>query len=172
MNYLYHLVPENIQENILYPLNQLETICQKIYKKEIRKYDNRKHLLKEKIPLLNCLWNDVLHLTAVNPITIKETLEEIGFKPPVRRWFKINPKELQSKNIIVYLFENSGQITEKDCERFNMSKIKEYNKLNKKTIDYYKSAYKKGKRPLLFNYVPHILYKGHINTGKLETVTA
>ncbi len=172
MNYLYHLVPENMQGEILYPLNELKKIYPKAYKEHVKKYEDRKYLLKEKVPFLNCLWNDVLHLTAVNPITINKTLEEIGFKPPIRKWFKINPRDLVKDNTLVFLFERARKITtKKDYEWFDISKIKKYSELSQKTINYYESSYKNNERPLLFNYVPHILYKGSINISKLEIIT-
>ena len=166
--------PENMKGSILYPLNQLKDIYPSSYKEHVKKYDNRRYLLNEKVPFLNCLWNDVLHLTAVDPFKLKETLEEIGFKPPTRKWFKIDPRKLVKEDIIVFLFGRAtkSQPTRKDYESFNISKLNKYGHIGEKTIRYYKSCLKKNQRPLLFHYIPHILYKGNIKTSKLEVITA
>jgi hypothetical protein len=46
-----------------------------------------------------------------------------------------------------------------------------YRKVPSETIEYYKACKAKGERPLLFHGVPHILYKGTIDTTGLEIIT-
>jgi len=67
MNFLYHLVPENMIGKILYPLNRLKSISPKSYKEQVKKYNKREHVLEKTILSLNCKWKDVIHLTAVIP---------------------------------------------------------------------------------------------------------
>ncbi len=174
MNYLFHRVPENIKGKILYPLNRLKNIYPQAYKKHVKKYKNREYLLNEKIPYLNCLWNDVLHLTAVDPIKLKETLEELGFKPPKRKWYKINPKLLTKKDSIVFLFEKASKLqpTKEEYKSFKISKLNQYGQIGEKTMRYYKYCLRNNQRPLLFHYVPHILYRGIIPTKNLEVIIA
>ena len=176
MNYLYHLVPENMEGKILYPLNKLKIVYPESYEEEIKKYQKRKSLLKTKIPVLDCLWNDVLHLTAVNPKIIKETLKEIGFKPPRKRWYKIDPKKLEKEKTIIYLYNyngnNKGYMTEKDFKNYDPNELEEYSDLPEKTFNYYKREFSKKIKPLLFVHIPHILYKGFLNISKLEIIIA
>ncbi|MBK8551651.1 MAG: hypothetical protein IPL53_11555 [Ignavibacteria bacterium] len=67
MNYLYHRVPKNLRGNVLYPLNTLKEIHPDLYEQQASKYAGREHITCQIIPILNCLWNDVLHFSAVNP---------------------------------------------------------------------------------------------------------
>ncbi len=67
MIYLYHSVPKNLQGNILYPLNTLKEKHPEIYEQQVSKYVGREHMTQQRIPILDCLWNDVLHFSAVNP---------------------------------------------------------------------------------------------------------
>jgi len=58
--FLYHLVPKNIRGDILYPLNILKSIYPDIYQYQVNKYFGREYIIEQRIPLFNCLWNDVL----------------------------------------------------------------------------------------------------------------
>jgi len=108
MNYLYHMIPSNLEDETLYPLNQLKTVKPNIYEKAVQKYKGREILLKREIALLNCLWNDVLHFSPVPPSNIfaalDETLGRKWLKKP-RRFFKVNPTKMgfNSENTVIYL---------------------------------------------------------------------
>ncbi|MEZ4114190.1 MAG: hypothetical protein R3B65_01945 [Candidatus Paceibacterota bacterium] len=53
----------------------------------------------KKIPKLNCLWNDVIHMTAVHPSDLKNSLLEAGHELKNFKWFKIPIKSLDSEKI-------------------------------------------------------------------------
>ena len=87
MNYLYHRVPKNLQGQYLMPLTQLKKNHPEIYQEHLKKYEGRESLLKFKIPKLNCLWNDVIHLTAVQPKKLDEAFREAEADLKWRKWF-------------------------------------------------------------------------------------
>ena len=58
----------------LYPLNKLKDVYSNIYEEARSKYKGREAVMRHKIPYLNCLWNDVLHLTVVHPQKLKDAL--------------------------------------------------------------------------------------------------
>ena len=126
MNYLYHMIPLNMQRNVLYPLNDLREIYPKIYKEHKKKYTGREHLLKVEIPRLNCLWNDVLHLTAVNPINVMNALIESGSKSNFKElhWYKINPRDLVKENAIIFLYKD--RVNERE-RRHDLDNFTEFN---------------------------------------------
>src|SRR3989344_5310930 len=103
MIFAYHFVPEKMRGKILYPLNQLKKKYPISYRYELEKYSWRKYILKKKIPLLNCLWNDVLHFTLVHPKKIKKALKEQGFNPQTFKVYKIPLKNLNKSQTIIYL---------------------------------------------------------------------
>ena len=181
MNYLYHIVPSNMKGNYLMPLNELKKVYPKIYKEEVKKYERRKHLLKERIKPFNCLWNDVLFLVSVSPKKLKKALKEAGKKEFTKtKWFKINPKQLEKVKTIIYLSKailylyKSNKISEKNdlkqFRKFDPRKLNQYNYIPKETKKYYKEEIENGRKPLLFSFIPHILYKGNINVKKIKMV--
>ena len=167
MNYLYHMVPKDMKGSVLYPLNILKKKYPLLYKEKVKKYQNRKYLLKQKIPILNCLWNDVLHLTAVHPSKIKRELKNAKIEVSEKSFFKINPKDLEKSKLIVYLFKDD---IKKDYTNFNIKNLSKYNKINIMTKNYYREQKSKEERPLLFKNIPHILYKGNINTKNCKII--
>ena len=64
MEYVYHMVPEELKGEYLIPLNELKRAYPNLYDEYIQKYKDhtqREQLLTRKIPKLECLWNDVVH---------------------------------------------------------------------------------------------------------------
>lgn len=169
MAYLYHIVPSKMKGNKLYPLNKLKNKFPEIYKKEIKKYEWRKGILKRKIPVLNCLWNDVIHLTPVNPLKIKKELEKAGFKMKSFKFYKFNASDFDSENTIIFLYKHELMALD-NFEKYDYKKITNLNKVPKKTIDYYKKSIEEGKKPLFFYYVPHILFKGNLKIDNKEII--
>jgi len=60
--HLYHRVPADLKGHILYPLNQLKSIYPSLYDTKATTYQGREAVMQARIPLLNCLWNDVPHI--------------------------------------------------------------------------------------------------------------
>jgi hypothetical protein len=76
--FLYHFRPKDMVGNILFPLNRLKDAHPDLYLNQIKKYENRSWILNKQIPSLNCLWNDVLHLSPVNPQIILDSWKKEG----------------------------------------------------------------------------------------------
>ena len=160
---------------ILYPLNELKTVYPEAYAEHVKKYVGREHLLETKIPILNCLWNDVIHFTAVSPHELSNNLAKGGIDPKEtvwRKWFKIPIEMLNPKNTIVCVYRRDKSVIPeaRDFSTFDPKKMGEYRTVGPETIEYYKEQKALGKRPLLFHRVPHILFKGNINTEGLEII--
>ncbi len=108
MSYLYHNVPKNLHGNILYPLNVLKQIHPDIYDQQVSKYFGREQLLKLQIPILECLWNDVLHFSAVNPAEIKQAFIEAGGNPDfTMNYYQVDPKLISPENAVLYLYADT-----------------------------------------------------------------
>jgi hypothetical protein len=174
MQYLYHSVPENMSGTVLYPLNGLKETLPEIYSEEIKKYTGRENLLKRIVPSLKCLWNDVLHLTAVSPEDLKSALENAGFKPKTASWFKIPISLVAGNNSTVFTYGKNRAPEEPDLfiyETFDSERMPFYGTIPEETLEYYRQEKAEGNTPLSFEFVPHILYKGSIETTGLEIVT-
>jgi|AntRauTorcE11897_2_1112592.scaffolds.fasta_scaffold01979_4 hypothetical protein len=119
--------------------------------------------MEQKIPYLNCFWNDVLHFTTVHPRKIKAALgSSRTFKA-----FSIDPHVLEPANTIVYLHQQNDirEKTRADFVEYNPNEVAQYKEIPEATKDYYKRMRNQGKRPLMFVRVPHILHKGSIDTS-------
>ncbi len=138
-----------------------------IYQDEIQKYAGREQVMKITIPGLDCVWNDVLHLSAVDPNNFKSIFAKHGqdFQTSV---YTIDPAQLDPSKMMVFLDAVADQAArQKDFVPFRVEDLSKYTQLPKQTIEYYQDCFKKGERPLLYSGVAHILYKGTIDTTGL-----
>jgi hypothetical protein len=69
--FVYHFKPKNMVGDLLIPLNQLRDKHPMTYAEHVTKYKGREKLLEKTIPLLNCLWNDVLHISPIHPQIVR-----------------------------------------------------------------------------------------------------
>ncbi len=173
MNYLYHWVPKNMQGDTLYPLNLLKEEYPELYTDYAKNYEGREKVMEQFIPTLNCLWNDVLHLSAVHPQVVKDALTEAGMQGDLKiACYEIDPHLLDQEKTTVYFDTASGadKMKEDNFVPFNPNETEKYSSLPQETKDYYKEIYSKGGRPLVFHKVVHILYKGTINIKGLSVI--
>lgn len=174
MHYLYHRVPENMSGHILYPLNVLKEKDIDLYTAHASKYKGREAIMEDRLPFLNCLWNDVLHMSAVHPRDIKRALIEAGQKGDfVLECFEIDPHLLNPRSTIVFLAQNdtrTEKLLESNFVSYNPDDIAQYATLSQVTKDYYRLKYEQGENPLLFHKIPHILYKGELDTRLFKKV--
>lgn len=175
MHYLYHMVPPDQKGTVLRPLNELKKTDLELYKKKVQKYAGREHIMQHPIPPLGCLWNDVIHLSPVEPHDLKKALLESGMdKDRVFQFYKIDPTILELEKTAVFLFKKTAKIKhipEDEFAPFNPEQLKEFKQIPTKTKEYFTESYKEGRNPLLFVGIPHILYKGSIDVSKVEIMT-
>ena len=103
MTYLYHAVPRLMKGTVLYPLNEQREFDEELYQAHAKKYEGRERLMETRIPLLdNCLWNDVLFLTAVHPAQFRVAFESTGFvRPRPFRAFRFDIADLDHTRMAV-----------------------------------------------------------------------
>src|SRR3989344_769337 len=175
MNYLYHRIPKNMKGNILYPLNMLKKKYPDAYEDQVGKYIGREHIMKQRIPMLDCLWNDVLHLSPVHPSEIKKSLIESGNKPDfILSCYQIDPTLIDVENAIIYLysFRDRGEdIKKEDFISYSISNLGRLSSIPQATKEYYKEIFSKDLRPLLYHRIPHVLYKSSLDITSLPTIS-
>lgn len=179
MQYIYHKVPENLQGDILYPLNILKREYPDMYARAVEKYKDREHVMRQIIPLFsNCAWNDVVFFMAVNPIDLYAARREAGWPDiPPQKFYKIDPTTLDQTKLGVFLFtpkEHSSELARDDFTDYRQEDLEKYTQVPAETLSYFKSELKNGTRriPLFFRYIPHILYHGEIDVSSAEIVYA
>lgn len=172
--FLYHKKRADMQGDTLYPLNTLKEIHPEISTEIIKKYDGREWLLNTRIPRLDCLWNDVIHLTAVHPSKMYDTLLEAGQELKDFKWFKIPIESLDPDKMIVYLQKGhmvgGKTLLDEDFSDFDINKMSEYEVIGDRTKEYFKRRIQNNESVLMFHMVPHILYKGNIDTKGMEII--
>lgn len=153
---------------VLYPLNTLQTIYPDIYHAHKTKYEGREEMMGFIIPRLNCLWNDVLHFSAVHPKEVKDAIAQAGGRSDYTlSCYEIDSNQLELDKVVVYLYStpniNLNMTTESEFVSFDPKDIEKYSHLPKETIEYYAESYRNKRKPLPFHRVPHILYKGSVD---------
>ena len=169
MSFLYHLVPKNMQGHLLLPLNQLKNSHPDIYKEANKKYIGRESLMKVIIPTLDCLWNDVLHFSPVHPELIHAALAELG-KDFHAKYFKIPAEIFAPEKTIFYLNGEIPKMDQRNWLPYESALVLKYTEMPELTKIYYKEKLEKNEHPLLYAKIPHILYKGSLDTKNLERI--
>ena len=168
---LYHFMLDEPMENTLFPLNSMKSRYPDIYHDGCRKYEGREKLLEYRIPLLDCLWNDVIHLTPINPQIIFDELSslgEINRKNVEFRYYCVDPDRLNQENLIFWRCvdnpNNPDEFTEEGSEafRFDKSLLESFSDLPEDTRRYYREELEKGGKPMLLHETVSVLYKGCI----------
>ena len=103
MTYIYHGLPENMKGDTLIPLSQMETVDPKQHNKYLEKYKGREEVLERRIPLLDCLWSDVVQLLPLHPEKVFACQLELGLinEVPEYKYLKIDLNLLDPEKTIV-----------------------------------------------------------------------
>lgn len=170
----YHRVPNPMEGTQLHPLNQLEHRLPNVYRREVAKYKGREKLLSERIPILDCLWNDALHLSAVHPKTLAKAFLRAGNKKKgLWKFFVIDPNSLDTQNTVVFKYTKPLKDWRSDRSeyvRYRPLNFNSYSCVPARAIDYWKACLSERRQPLLFGYIPHILYKGTIDISDAPVI--
>ncbi len=155
---------------VLYPLNKLKEMKPAQYEQQALKYKGRESLMQERLPIVDCLWNDVIHCTPIHPEKIISALCVIGLRPPNLRYFKIPVSLLEGMDVIYKQYTQEDVLDEADCERFDAGKYNELDQIPVRALQYYRESVRQRKRPLMFHFIPHVLVKGEIEISDVEIV--
>lgn len=173
-NYLYHIVPKELEGDTLYPLHVLARERPRLARAATEKYVGREHLMDVVIPILKCRWNDVLHLTPLHPKKTKQALVDAGFPAREFRFFVIPPAAI-AKGAAVN-FKNSKDTGGRydfepgEFTPFDPAAYRELEAVPDAQIRYFDESKRRGERPLLWARTPHVFYRGNIDVASLETI--
>jgi hypothetical protein len=176
MQFVYHLKPQKIIGDALVSLNALNEISTELYNAAIEKYVGREYIMQIRLPILNCLWNEVVHLSPIHPQKIYDILEPLIEGPRTKReWLEIPITSLSESSTITFscppvLIGSRLDISTAECKPFSTSEYVGVNNIPPWTIKYYKDELAVGRKPLLFNGLIHVLTMGKVELSKAETI--
>jgi hypothetical protein len=175
MYYFYHGVPEPMAGTVLIPLNNMVGQNSKLRLQHLAKYKGREEILERRIPLLDCLWNDVIQLLPMDPQKVFELQAELTLLPkvPAYKFFKIDPSSLDPDKTIVFFKTAPGE-ENTEVKWLRDVDIASLQEIPEATRNYFKSLQSEsGDNRLPFNYqfIPHICYMGTIETENVPIVT-
>jgi hypothetical protein len=172
MNFIYHGVPDPMAGNQLLPLNQMESTMPEIREKNLQKYKGREEILKRRIPLLDCLWNDVVQFLPLHPQKVFELQKELGLisSVPKYKFYKIDLGKLDPEQTVIFFKTAPGEenVEVKWLSQVDFELLQD---IPEATLDYYKSLIGTGELPFNYQFIPHILYRGAVDISDATIVT-
>ena len=182
--FLYHICPLDMRGEVLYPLNRLRDSAPDVYELQVAKYAGRERVLEFRIPLLEVLWNDVIHLSPIHPRRLAQAWTDAGLTSPSgwrRRFFRLPVERIAGLPAVWFASEsmwvNNSPYEEvplaPPANEFTWFDPHEYRELQATPVaypEYLRAQIELGRRPLLFPKIPHILVEGEIDTTGLDMV--
>lgn len=132
--------------------------------------------MQQRVPPLDCLWNDVIHLSPVHPKQVADLARAEGLPWFEADWFAIDPRSagFSSSDTAIFRYEDMGSspsIADEEFVGFSMASLAELTDVPQRTRAYYASV-PKTRNYFIFAGVPHILHRGTIDVGGCEIIRA
>jgi hypothetical protein len=169
---IYHGVPVHMVGTVLQPLNAMQQSKPELYAKYLQKYQGREAVMQKRIPLLDCLWNDVVQFLPLDPERIFEQQVVMGFIPevPAYKFFEIDLQALDPDKTVVYFKTAPGE------EHVSVQWLRDVDFASLQlippaTVDYYQSLVGSAELPFNYQFVPHLLYLGEVDVTAAPIVT-
>jgi hypothetical protein len=171
MSFIYHGVPEQMAGSIIEPLNQMRTNNPELYEKYAQKYKGREELMKRRVPVLDCLWNDVVQFLPFHPRKVFELQKALGLidEIPDYRYFQIDTDVLNPEKLAVYFKTAPGE-ENAHVEMFNDVDPTEIQEVPPATVAYFKTLIGTGEQPFNYQFVPHVLYQGEVDISNAPVI--
>lgn len=173
-DHLYHIVPKELEGDFLYPLNVLARERPAVARAAAEKYVGREHLMDVVIPILDCRWNDVLHLSPLHPGKTKQALVAAGFQARDFRFFVIPPAAIPRGAAVNFMnSKDTGgryDFDPGDFTPFDPAAYRELEAVPGAQIRYFSEMRRHGERPLLWARTPHVFYRGNLDIRPLEVI--
>lgn len=155
----------------LIPLNKMLEVDPDLRAKYLEKYKGREEILERKIPLLDCLWNDVVQLLPLHPRQLFELQKELGLiaEIPDYSYYQLDTNALDPLQAVVYFKTAPGEenVTVKWLKDVQLEELQSIPEATRK---YYESMVGTGEPVFNYQFVPHIIYKGAIDVSSTQVI--
>lgn len=163
----------------LYPLNALRDLHPDVYEREAAKYLGRERVRNLRIPVLDVLWNDAIHLAPIHPSHVAAEWRAVGLSSSTweREFFAIPVGRIASERAVWFAHElyssSSGDaLPPEDVTRFVPDAYEELTAAPPSYREYLLGRKGSGRRLLHFPYIPHVLVAAPIDISGLSCVRA
>lgn len=150
----------------------MQVAMSEIRDKNLEKYGEREEILKRRIPLLDCLWNDVVQFLPLHPQKVFELQHELGLIPsvPPYNFYEIDLTTLDPSKTVVFFKTALGEenIEVKWLSEVDFDSLQE---IPEATAAYYKTLIGAGELPFNYQFIPHIVYKGSVDIANTIIIT-
>ncbi|MCP4913193.1 MAG: hypothetical protein GY909_08735 [Oligoflexia bacterium] len=180
MSFLYHFKRKGMVGNTIYPLNVLKDIYPEVYQNQVSKYKGREHLLEKRIPLLDCLWNDVIHLSPINPQLILDIYHRDGLVPEIRKdevfeVFKVPIEKIKEDETVCFQSYNfdpqNFDPTLNKFWEFKLETYKELEEVPEEQIEVWHKDKANGRVLFWYSHIMHILTKTTLDISDCEVIS-
>lgn len=153
----------------LYPLNDLREVDPDLHESGRQKYVGREKLLELRIPVLDALWNDALHLVPIHPSHLARAWRAAGHASAAweRQFFEIPVERIDAHRAVWF---GRGALPLDDVVPFDASRYRELTKVPPAYDAYLRDAKEQARLPRPFAYVPHVLVAEPIDVTGLRLV--
>jgi hypothetical protein len=179
MPFLYHARPDDMRGDTLLPLNQLRRLHPDVYERAREKYAGREAVTAFRVPVLDVLWNDALHLSPIHPARLAAAWAVAGL--PESAWegefFAIPVDRIDAGRAVwfaqeVYLTRDAPDLPAEDFSPFDPARYEELAELPAGYADYLRQRRESGRPLRRFAAVPHVLVTAPIDVAGLTLVRA
>ena len=178
MERLYHLMPEPLVGDALLSFNRLAETHPEAAARHRAKYAGREAFLARPMPPLGCLWNDVIHLSPVHPMLVRDALLKTGHRwPRAGRPVAVVDTErigITAQNTALWLSPPGPRplldAAPKDFAPFDLAALARHRAVPPQTWGHYRAFRERAARPFLFHGIAHVLHRGAIPLDAIETI--
>lgn len=168
MTPIYHLAPQRPVGTKLVPLTTLREVAPELYERRLLYYQGRERVMRIRIPILgNCLWNDVLFCTPVEPARLRRALPPGRFTEPLR-FYEIDAETLDQTSA-AFLVEGMTPRRERYAP-FSLADIERYREVPLHTRENYAKRIAAKQTIFIFLGTTQILYRGSIDIEGLKII--
>jgi hypothetical protein len=180
---VYHFKPRGMKGSSLIPLNCLKEVHPEVYSEHVKKYEGREQLLEKRVPLLDCLWNDVLHISPINPQIILDLWKKENLVPHSHgvitrsiEVYKIPIEFLDEKLTVCFQpFNFDHGHFDPALEKiwnFKHADFSEQKEVSPEQLIIWKNDISAGRRMFWYSHTMHVLTKQQIDISACELISS
>jgi hypothetical protein len=174
MSFIYHMVPKQMNGDILVPLASLKMSAPEAYAREMKKYDDhpqRRLLPQRQLKILNCPQEEVLHFSPIHPHKMFNGLKsvfpdwnhsQLFYEIPIEHVGRLPAILFDMNRTGTYVFGEDEPIDL--FQRITPETYRIYDELPKEALEFYQQWQERGERGApAMGRIAHIMVQGPVS---------